>query len=136
MKKTPFTSAEHFLSIWLMLHCPTEMQFRRRTILSETSALLGWGRSADLAGGGFAGSLGGEAKFAEIMLCERSLGITDGLEVLSFDFLVDFASVDGNGLGSFNSDPHIVTIDTLNDENNIVSNLNRFVNFSGKSKHR
>ena len=70
------------------------------------------------------------------MFCERGLGIADGFEVLSFDFLVDFPSIDGNGLGRLDADAHIVTIDTLDDQHNIIADLDCFVDFSRKCKHR
>lgn len=125
-QKTPFTSAEHFLSILLIL----------QSCLNFFAPLLCLGRLGSLAGGGVASGLGGEAELAEILLGERGLRISDGFEVLGFDFLVDFASVDRDGFGSFNTDAHIVTIDTLYDQNDIIANLNRFVDFSGKCKHR
>ena len=98
--------------------------------------LLCLGPLGSLAGNSVAGCLGGEAELAEILLGERGLGIADGFEVLGFDFLVDFASVDWDGLGRLDTDAHIVAIDTLYDQNDIVANLNRFVDFSGKCKHR
>jgi hypothetical protein len=106
-------------------------------ILSKLFAPLLWlGPLGGLASSGVAGGLGCEAELPEILLGERGLGIADGFEVLGFDFLVDFASVDRNGFGSFDTDAHIVAIDTLYDQNDIIANLNRFVDFSGKCKHR
>ena len=83
-----------------------------------------------------ASGLGCETEFAEILLGERGLGIADGFEVLGFDLLVDFASVDRNGFGSIDPDAHVVAIDTLYDQNDVIANLDCFVDFSGKCKHR
>jgi len=98
--------------------------------------LLCLGPLDSLSSGSVASGLGGEAELAEILLGKRGLGISDGFEVLGFDFLVNFASVDWDGLGSFDTDAHIVAIDTLYDQNDIIANLDRFVDFSGKCKHR
>lgn len=98
--------------------------------------LLRLGRLGGLACGSVAGGLGGEAELAEILLGQRGLGIADGFEVLGFDFLVDFAPVNGDGFGRFDTDAHIVAVDALNDQNNVVADLDRFVDFSRKCKHR
>ena len=123
---TPLKSAEHFLLIMFLL--PSCLNF--------FAPLLLIGSLCGLACSGVAGGLGGEAELAEILLGERGLGIADGLEILSFDFLVDFAPVDWYGLGRFDTDAHIVTINTLNDQDNVVADLDRFVDFSRKCKHR
>ena len=98
--------------------------------------LLCLGRLGCLACSCVASGLGCEAELAEILLGERGLGISDGFEVLGFDFLVDFAPINRDGLGRFDADAHIVAIDTLNDQNNVVADLDRFVDFSRKCKHR
>lgn len=84
-------------------------------ILSKLSPLLCLGPLGGFAGGSVAGGLGGQAEFAEILLGERGLGIADRFEVLGFDFLVDFPSIDGDGFRRFDTDAHIVTINTLYD---------------------
>ena len=98
--------------------------------------LLRLGRFGGSAGSCVSGGLGGESELAEILLGERGLRIADGFEVLGFDFLVNFTSVDRNGFWSLDTDAHIVAIDTLYDQNDVIANLNRFVDFSGKCKHR
>jgi len=106
-------------------------------ILSKLFAPLLWlWPLGGFAGGSVAGGLGGQAEFAEILLGERGLGIADRFEVLSFDFLVDFPSIDGDGFGRLDTDTHIVTINTLYDQDDVVTDLDRFVDFSGKCKHR
>lgn len=123
---TPLESAEHFLLTLFSLAVLSKL-FR---------PLLCLGSLGGFAGGGVAGGLGGEAELAEILLGQRGLGIADGFEVLGFDFLVDFAPVNRNGLGRFDTDAHIVAVDALNDQNNVVADLDRFVDFSRKCKHR
>ena len=59
-QKTPFTSAEHFLSILLIL----------QSCLNFFAPLLCLGRLDSLARGSIAGGLGGQTEFAEILLCE------------------------------------------------------------------
>ncbi len=98
--------------------------------------LLRLGPLGSLARGGVASGLGSEAELSEILFGERGLGIADGFEVLGFDFLVDFAPVNRDCLGCFDTDAHIVAIDTLDDQNDIVTDLDRFVDFSRKCKHR
>jgi hypothetical protein len=121
--ETLLTQAEYFLPI-----PPSCLKF-------FAPLLSFWGFSGS-AGCCVAGSLGGQTKFAEILLGERGLGIADGFEVLGFDFLVNFASVDRDGFGSIDTDAHIVAIDTLYDQDDVVTDLDRFVDFSGKCKHR
>ena len=98
--------------------------------------LLCRGPLGSLAGSSVASGLGSEAELPEILLGERGLGISDGFEVLGFDFLVDFAPINRDGLGRFDTDAHIVAVDALNDQNNVVADLDRFVDFSRKCKHR
>lgn len=122
----PFVSAEYFLSIFLIL----------RSCRNFFAPLLWLWPLGGLAGGSVAGSLGGQAELAEILLGERGLGIADGFEVLGFDFLVDFPPVNRDCLGRFDTDAHIVAIDTLYDQDDVVTDLDRFVDFSRKCKHR
>jgi len=122
----PFVSAEYFLSIFLIL----------RSCRNFFAPLLWLWPLGGLAGGSVAGSLGGQAELAEILLGERGLGFADGFEVLGFDFLVDFPSIDGDGFRRLDTDAHIVAIDTLYDQDDVVTDLDRFVDFSGKCKHR
>ena len=122
----PFVSAEYFLSIFLIL----------RSCRNFFAPLLWLWPLGGLAGGSIAGGLGGQAEFAEILLGERGMGIADRFKVLSFDFLVDFPSIDGDGFRRFDTDAHIVTINTLYDQDDVVTDLDRFVDFSGKCKHR
>ena len=106
-------------------------------ILSKLFAPLPWLRPlGGFAGGGIAGGLGCQAEFAEVLLGERGLGIADRFEVLGFDFLVDFPSIDGDGFRRLDTDAHIVTVNTLYDQDYVVTDLDRFVDFSGKCKHR
>lgn len=121
-----FTSAENFPPIMFLL--PSCLNF--------FAPLLRLRAFSGFAGGGVAGGLGSEAQLAEILLGERGLGIADGFEVLGFDFLVDFAPVDRDGLGRFDTDAHIVAINSFDDQNNVVTDLDRFVDFAGKGKHR
>ncbi len=98
--------------------------------------LLLIGSLCGLACSGVAGGLGSEAELAEVLLGKRGLGIADGFEVLGFDFLVDFAPVNRDGLGRFDTDAHIVAVNTLYDQDDVVTDLDRFVDFSRKCKHR
>lgn len=123
---TPLKSAEHFLLIMFLL--PSCLNF--------FAPLLRFRPLGGLACSCVASGLGCETEFAEILLGERGLGIADGFEVLGFDLLVDFASVDRNGFGSIDPDAHVVAIDTLYDQNDVIANLDCFVDFSGKCKHR
>ena len=102
----------------------------------DSSTLVELGPFGDLARRSVAGRLSSEAELSEILLGKRSLGIADGFEVLSFDFLVNLTSINGDTLGRLDADTDVVTIDTLNDEHNIVTDLDRFVDFSRKCKHR
>lgn len=103
---------------------------------AASSPLLCFRRFDCLACCGIPCSLGCEAELAEILLGERGLGIADRFEVLGFDFLVDFAPVNRNGFWRFDTDAHVVAIDAFYDQNDIVTDLDRFIDFSGKCKHR
>lgn len=114
------------------------MQTENSAALQSTAAdlqLFRLGRISRFTSRRITGGLGGEAKFAEVLLGERGLGITNSFQVLGLDFLVDFTPVNRYCFRSFDADTDIVSIYTLDDKNNVVSDLNRFVDFAGKCKH-
>lgn len=90
-------------------------------------------------GGGFGGTgtngLGGKAEFSEILLGQGGLRVANGFEVLRFDFLVNFTAVDGNTFGRLDADPNHIAIDPLDDQNDIIADLDRLVDFAGKGEH-